>query len=511
MVIRSLRRDPGRSQKRGRTVVFLLGAAGWGLLLIARLLHLQVAIHEELVARAERQQTAVIELPARRGDIFARGGQRLATSVDLGSIYVHPHRLPDRDAAAALLAPALGTDAGSLSRRLDTRAPFIYLRRKALPETVAAVQRVVDEAGLQEAVGVHEEEKRYYPHRSLAAHVLGFVDLDNRGQAGIELAHDDAIRGEPGTLNTLKDGWNRIIAGRGGALEDPSRGDDVLMSLDWTLQYAAEEALERAVIDHRARGGSIVALDPRSGAVLAMASYPSFNPNVRDAALMRNSRNHAIHVPFEPGSAFKVITASAALHEGVVDEEEEIDCEGGRFRVASHTYRDWKFGFEILSFREVLMNSSNVGTIKVCLRLPPDDYYRWIRDFGFGAPTGVDLPAERTGLLQAPDRWSKLTQASMAFGQEISSTPLQLATAIATIANGGLLMTPYVVAQRRDRGGETVMRAEPQVRRRVLDESIARRIGRVMEQVVEGGTGKPARIPGYRVAGKTSTAQKIDP
>lgn len=522
MVIRSLRRKPDLRLQRNRTMLLLAVVVLWSGALIARLVDLQVFQHDWYVQAAHTQQTAVIKLPAQRGDIFARGGQTLATSVELASVYAHPNQVADPRAAAELLAPALQRSVESLYGQLSTNKRFVYLRRKASPEIAKAVREVIHSTGLA-GIALHPDAKRYYPQRSLGAHVTGFVGIDNLGQSGVELFYDDLIRGEPGSLNTLRDGHRRVIGVRSWALENPTRGHDLILTIDWTLQFAAEVAIERAVRARGAKGGSIVAMDPNSGEILAMASYPTFNPNVRnDVAFRDHQVNQVINSPFEPGSVFKVITAAAALHEGVVTASEPIDCEGGHYAVANHTYNDSKLGFGVMPFRDVLANSSNVGTIKVCLRMSPETYFSWVTDFGFGGRTGIDLPAEHGGLLTAPSQWSKLTQSSMAFGQEIGTTPLQLATAVSAIANGGLLVRPYILREVRDRNGDLVPRLRTRggevievgrrhVRRRVLSEAVAHEVTTIMEHVVATGTGKTAQIPGYRVAGKTSTAEKIDP
>ena len=502
-------------------MLLLTIASVWGLVLIARLGYLQVYLHDALVERAASQQTRVIELAGQRGDIFARGGETLATSIQLGSVYAQPPKIADAAATAELLAAPLGLPIETVEELLSRDRSFVYLRRKARPEITAEISRIVRRDQLR-GIGVLPESKRYYPHRSLAAHTIGAVDMDNAGRFGIERHYDDLIAGQPGAFNSLRDGWRNVIGTSGALMEDPTRGHDLVLTIDWGLQYAAEEALRRAVLDKHAVGGSVVAMDPRTGAVRAMASFPTLNLNDNnDPAFLAHARNNGVSFTFEPGSVFKVITAAAALHEGVVHEDEPIDCEGGAYRVANHTYHDWKLGFGVMPFRDVLAFSSNVGTIKVCQRMTSRTYYSWIRDFGFGNHTGVDLPNEEPGRVTAPEDWSKLSQSSMAFGQELATTPIQLTTAIAAIANGGLLLRPYLVEQVRDRDGNAlpeIQRAQgkiavgqPQVRRRVLKESIARRVALVMEGVVSGGTGAPARIPGYRIAGKTSTAEKYDP
>lgn len=521
MVIHSLRKGDANSPQRTRVLALLAAIVLWSAVLLARLVNVQVTDHDWYVQAARRQHTAVIKLPAERGNILARDGQTLATSVPRYTIYAHPRQVGDPRRAAAILAPALQVPFEEIRRTLSRDVSFVYLRRTASPDVESAVREAVARTKLQ-GIGMLADSKRYYPQRSLATHAVGLVDADNVGLTGIENYYDDVIRGQAGSLNTLKDGRRRLIGDRSWVLDHPTRGHDLTLTLDWTLQYAAETAIARAVVERQAAGGSIVAMDPHSGEILAMASYPTFNPNLRYSDPFRNNqRNQAVNWDFEPGSAFKVITAAAALHEGVVDENESIDCEGGQYRVADHTYHDWKLGFGILSFRDVLANSSNVGTIKVCQRLGPEVFSDWVTDFGFGAPTGIDLPRERRGRMPTTDTWTALTQPSMAFGQGISATPIQMATAISAIANGGLLMRPRLLRSLRDKsgnevrtisreGGEIVVVGKPHTSRRVLSPSVAQRVASMMEYVVTDGTGKPAQIAGYRVAGKTSTAEKFD-
>ena len=511
MVIRSPHRKRTSPLQIRRVVALLAGASVWAVIITARLVYLQVGVRDQLLARAEQQQRSVINIAAGRGNISDRRGEVLAASIDLGSIYAHPRRIDDHAAIARHLAPILGQTSDELAKTLSRDTNFVYLQRKASGQTLDAFRQLADELGLGNVVGVLPETKRYYPHRDLAAHVLGFVDIDNHGQAGLERSYDLIIRGDEGKLFVPRDGANELIGASGLDLRGPSRGHDLQLTLDRIIQYAAEEALQEAVHKRRARAGSALVLDVQTGAVLAMASHPRFNPNVRDRALSTNSTNLPITYRFEPGSAFKIVTAAAALQEGVVDEEELIDCQGGALRVGGHTYNDWRQGFGVMTFRRVIMLSSNVGTIKVCMQMPPDTYHRWLRDFGFGETTGVELPAESSGYVTPTSGWSKLSQSSMAIGQEISVTPLQLATAAAAVANGGLLLQPFVVSRVTDNSGKVLDRGQRRVRRRVLDREIASRLTSILEQVVEDGTGKPARIPGYRVAGKTATAQKIDP
>jgi len=313
---------------------------------------------------------------------------------------------------------------------------------------------------------------------------------------------------------TLKDGGQRPIDPDGFFREDPTPGHDITLTIDTVIQAEAEATLERVVTERLADGASAVVMNPRTGAILALASYPVYNPNVHDEALVDlSSKNSAVNHAYEPGSTFKIFTAAAGLRENIVFEEELIDCQGGALRVANHTYHDWKSGFGVMPFAEVVANSSNVGMIKVGLRIEPVRFYEWIRRFGFGELTGVELPGEAPGILRGPDRWSALSQSSMIIGQEIGVTPLQMATAVSAVANGGLLMKPYVVSSVRDAAGNVLSERQPEVRRRIIDEATAQRVMRVLEGVVDpdSNTGKAAGIPGYRLAGKTGTAQKIGP
>jgi cell division protein FtsI (penicillin-binding protein 3) len=509
------RNSPGVGRlQRQRLFLVLLCAGLWTGLLLGRLVHLQVVLHDDLVERARDQQEYLATIPALRGNILSRDGRLLASSIDEQSIYVHPHLLDDRNAAAALLAPPLQMPIGEVQRLFAQKKRFIYLRKQAPPEIADEVIAVVRANRLHLAVGMHPASRRYYPNRQLAAHLLGFVTDDNRGVAGLEYKFDEVIRGQDGSWLTLKDGGNKPIDPDGLFREDPTPGHELTLTIDSVIQAAAEASLEQTVRERHADGASAVVMDPRSGAVLALASYPTFNPNVKSATRIElSAANSAVNHAYEPGSTFKIFTAAAGLREGLVMEDELIDCQGGALRVANHVYHDWKSGFGVMPFSQVIANSSNVGTIKVGLRLPPERFHRWLQGFGFGARTGIDLPGEAPGLLRPTERWSSLSQSSMIIGQEIGVTPLQLATGVSAIANGGLLMEPYVVASIRDAEGEVTFERQPRVRHRILDEATAQRVVAILEGVVAPGTpiARAAGIPGYRLAGKTGTAQKIGP
>jgi len=509
------RNNPGVGRLQRRRLFLVLACAGlWTGLLFGRLVHLQVVLHDDLVERARQQQEYEVTIPAMRGSIFARDGSLLASSSEETAIYVHPHLLDDRDAAPEILAPALRMSVEEVARLVSRDQHLVYLNRYAPPEIVSAVEAVKREHKLHESVGMHPASRRYYPNHRLAAHVLGFVDIENQGAAGIEYRFNDAIRGHDGRWLTLQDVRQNPIDPDGAFHEDPIAGHDISLTIDPTIQRAAESTLERVVREREAEGGAAVVMDPRTGAVLALASYPTFDPNVHDRALVElSSRNSAVNSVYEPGSTFKIFTAAAGFRDNIVFEDELIDCQGGVLRVANHTYHDWRSGFGIMPFSKVIANSSNVGMIKVGLRLQPERFYDWLRAFGFGEPTGIGLPGEASGILRPTSRWSALSQSSMIIGQEIAVTPLQLATAVSAVANGGLLMEPYIVSEIRDAAGNVQFEHQPTIRHRVLDEATAARVMVVLEGVInpDSVTGRAAGIPGYRLAGKTGTAQKIGP
>ena len=505
--------NAGRIQRR-RLFLVLACAGLWTGLLIGRLVHLQVVLHDELIERARKQQEYEVSIPAMRGNIFARDGSLLASSIEETAIYVHPHLLDDPDAAPEILASALQMPVEDVARLVNQDASLVYLKRYAPPEIVSAVEAVKREHNLSLSVGTHPANRRYYPNRQLAAHVLGFVSSENRGAAGIEYRFDDIIRGQDGRWLTLKDGGQKPIDPDGAFREDPTPGHDIFLTIHPSIQRVAESTLAKVVREREADGASAVVMDPRTGEVLALASYPTFNPNVRNQALVElSSKNKATNTIYEPGSTFKIFTTAAGFRDDLVFENELIDCQGGALRVANHTYHDWKRGFGIMPFSEVVANSSNVGMIKVGLRLQPKRFYEWLRAFGFGERTGIGLPGESAGILRPTSRWTALSQSSMIIGQEIGVTPLQLTTGVSAIANGGLLLQPYIVSEIRDAEGNVQFEHKPTVRRRVIDKVTAARVMDVLEGVIDpnSATGKAAGIRGYRLAGKTGTAQKIGP
>jgi len=472
----------------------VLGRLGW----------LQIVRHADLAALAERQYSRTVVLQAQRGPIVDRQGAALATSSPAESLFAQPRAVGDPVRVAARLAPLLGVPEAEIHAQLTSGRAFVWLRRK-LPPAVAAGVRALREPGL----GFLPEPLRLYPNRELAAHVIGFDGADG-GLEGIERAFNDTLAGTPGKAVVGRDALGREVVTEA-TLQAPAPGQGVMLTLDRTIQYLAEREIDAAWRRTQAKAAMAVAMDPRTGDVLAIAIRPTFNPNTfLDVPARDVWRNRAVTDPFEPGSTFKVILAAAALEEGVVRPDDRIWAENGQITIARTTIHDWKkYGW--LTFGEVLQNSSNVGSIKVGLTLGRDRYYRYMTAFGFGAPTGIGLAGESRGMLREPPRWSALSLPTMSIGQEVSVTALQMVAAFGAIANGGVLMQPRLVRSLFDAEGRETRRFEPRAIRQVVSPETAHTLTRLMTQVVAAGTGHNAAIAGYEVAGKTGTAQKLDP
>jgi len=472
--------------------------------LVGRLGWLMVVKHGELTQLAERQYSRTVVLYAQRGPIVDRQGSALATSTSTESLFVQPRGVGDPVRVAMRLAPILAQTQAEVHAALTSTRSFVWLRRK-LPPTMADQVRALREPGL----GFLPEPLRLYPNRELGAHVLGFEGAEG-GLEGVERAFNAELAGQPGKAIVGRDALGREVAAPH-VLQQPQPGHGVMLTIDKTIQYIAEREVDAAYRRTHSKAAMAVVVEPRTGDVLAMAIRPTFNPNTfLDVPSSDYWRNRTVTDPFEPGSTFKLIMAAAALDEGVVRPDDRIYAENGAITLAGTTIRDWKkYGW--LTFAEVLQNSSNVGSIKVGLSLGRDRYYRYMKAFGFGAPTGVGLAGESRGLLREPQRWSLLSLPTMSIGQEISVTALQLVTAIGAIANGGTLMQPRLVRAIFDTDGHETRRFEAKALRQVISPTTARTLTNLMMGVVESGTGHFAAIPGYAVAGKTGTAQKLDP
>ncbi|HXY79093.1 MAG TPA: penicillin-binding protein 2, partial [Candidatus Bathyarchaeia archaeon] len=475
-------------------------AVVWIGVILGRLSYLQLFCYSDYLAKAQRQQQRTFEISPMRGTIYDRKGHELAVSLPIDSVFADPAEISDVGMVARLLSGALNVPADELEAKIDEAHTPVRLARKLSPETV---QRISD-MNLK-GVFFQKENRRVYPQRELAASVLGYVDVDEKGIGGIEYSLDKEIRGRPGRMMVMADG-RRNWYDRREAEADP--GASVTLTIDETIQYIAEKELARAIEDTHAKAGTVVVQDPNSGELLAIANWPTFDPNDPGKYPDEDRTDRAVVSAYEPGSTFKVITMTGAIENDVTNPNELVDCQEGQILVAGRLIHDWK-KFGVLTVRQVLEHSSDVGAIKIALRLGAPRFYDTIRAFGIGQPTGIELPGENRGLLRPPENWSASSIGSLAIGQEVSVTPVQIISAISAVANGGTLYAPHVV--REIQGGDPAgLRALP-APRDATDGRTAATVREMMEGVVLEGTGKHAQLDGYTAAGKSGTAQKIDP
>lgn len=492
---------------KGRLTLVVALASLWIAAVIVRLVELQVVHHPHYVSLAERQQQQVVEISSSRGTIYDARGRALAVSVPVDSAYAEPGSVGDPKAVARAVAEVVPeVDAAELAATLARDKAWVWVARKLDAPQSEALHRL-----RLPGIGFVEETKRYYPNRELAASVLGFVGMDDHGLAGLEQVFDHEVAGRPIHRTLLRDARRETAAPVDEPFAEAEPGRDLVLTLDAAVQHIVEQELQRAVEEHQARWGSAVLLDPSSGAVLAMATYPGFDPNRFNELGESRWRNRAIQDAYEPGSTFKVFTAAAALEANLFDPSDQLDCLMGEIWIDRRRIRDHK-PFGLLTFRDVIAKSSNVGAIKVGLRVGGARLAETIRGFGFGRLTGIDLPGENAGQVHPLSDRNSLATAYVSFGQGLSLTPLQLANAVAAVAGGGTLRRPYVVASIGGGSGEPTRYRRPEVLGRPLSEATARQLERILEGVASPeGTGQAARIPGYRVAGKTGTAQTAEP
>jgi len=491
--------------RRWRTVAtgILLGLGF--LVALGRLFHLQVLRAEELAQLAGRQYQKMLTVEGGRGAIFDRNGKILAITMEVPSVFGAPKYVADPQATAVRLSRVLKVDARQLEAKLKSERDFVWLQRHLVPERAEGLR------GLSlDGIGVIPEGRRFYPKGVMLSHVLGFGDIDNQGLEGLERRYDAVLRGERGRLVVERDAFGGAVFPKGLNYVAPSPGKDLVLTIDEVIQYIAEQELAEAVTRTRAASGAVIVVEPKTGAILAMAVRPTFDPN-EPKADPNLWRNRAISDAYEPGSTFKLVVAAAALEEKLVSPDEFIYGENGQYVVENTVVHDHhKNGW--MTFAQVLQRSSNIGMIKVAQQLAPAKLAWYLNAFGFGQKTDVDLTGEQRGLTKELREWGRRTRASIAMGQEIGVTPLQLVMAVSAIANGGWLMRPYVVSEVRFSTGGIVARFEPVVRRHPISTKTAKTLTEIMRgAVLPGGTGTLGAVPGYDVAGKTGTAQKIDP
>lgn len=487
---------------RRRIAVFLLLVTVAYSGLAARLFYLQVLNNARYRSEALAQRLREIEIQPKRGIITDRNGKKLAINVSLDSVVVNPRQISDPEKVARELAAALEISPDEVLAKVKKNTSFEWVQRKIDP---AKAKRVRDLK--LDGVYLVEESERFYPNGTLAAHVLGFAGIDNQGLEGLELVYDKELRGTFGRFRGETDAYGREIPGGQKQYVPSKNGDNLVLTLDEVIQHIAERELDRVMQETQAKGGTIIVTNPRTGEILALANRPTFDPNKPTAVPEANRRNLAVWYNYEPGSTFKIVTAAAAIEEGVVKEDDGFYCRGG-MQVADH-YIGCVAAHGSQTFAEVVKNSCNVGFMTVGLRMNKERFYHYITAFGFGSVPGSDLPGEAEGILLPLDRVGPVEQANISFGQGIAVTPLQMISMVGAIANHGVLLKPQIVREIRDDSGKVIKSFAPVEVRQVVSPSTADRVARLLEGVVEDGTGRQAQIPGYRLAGKTGTAQKI--
>ncbi len=475
----------------------------WCICICGRLVYLQVFSYGSFVKQAGHQQQRAIPLDAKRGVIYDRTGHELAMSVLVDSAFAVPSEVKDLPTAISLITRITGDDYNDVLADCRAHKTFCWVARKADDETIQRINSL-------KLQGIHfqKEPKRFYPARDLAAQVLGSVGMEGTGQSGIEHGFDDELRGRAGKMLISVDARKQWFSD---VEKQPEPGENVVLTLDKNIQYIAEKELEQAIHDTQAIAGTVIVENPHTGEILALANRPTFNPNLRKEIKPASLTNRAVSYVYEPGSAFKVVTISAALEEKLTNPNELIDCQMGSIVYNKMRIRDSK-AHGILPVWGVLAESSNVGTIKLALRLGEERYYQYIRAFGLGQQTGIELPGETRGITKPPSRWSKVSIAAISIGQEVGVSPIQLAAVMSTIANDGVYVPPRIVAGTvPPQGALQTVSFHPAEGRRVISPYTAAEMRSMMQKVVLEGTARRAALDGYTVGGKTGTGQKIDP
>jgi cell division protein FtsI (penicillin-binding protein 3) len=500
-----------------RTLFVAAFVAFWMLGISARLVYLQVSRHDKLVARAHQQQQDAIEITPTRGAVLDRQERELARTIDTTSVFVAPDEFAtekkdsDLQIANAIectangISSVLGLDkkvlVDQLTEARSNGKRFIWIARRIAPEQALSLEA-------QNLAGVHtrKEPKRFYPNGSLAANVLGFVGLDGKGLAGIEQVYNEKITGEPGKVFIEKDSRGRAYE----STELPGRpGQAIVLTIDQSIQYQAEAALNDAIQQSHAKAGTAIVMDPHTGDILALANAPTFDPNDPTAASAEARNNWALQNIYEPGSTFKVVAFSAAIERGLAKPDDHIDCQMGSITVAKRVIHD-HHPFGSLTLTEALAKSSNVAAIKLGVRVGDPTMYEYIRRFGFGSRTGIELPGETAGMIHPLNRWLPSSIGSVAIGQEVGVTPVQMLAAFGALANDGVRNAPHLIREIRNSAGVSTYRPNVE-QHRVISQETARALRGMLEGVTLNGTAKKAQLDGYSAAGKTGTAQKIDP
>ena len=482
----------------GFVFIVLFGVIG------AKAFHLQVYRSPWLAQKASRQYEQSLTASGKRGTVYDRNLREMAVTVDVASIAARPSEIKNLQSTSKALAKALKMDYRQIKQSLKSKSPFVWIKRQASPKETEAVNGL-ELAGIEFV----PERCRFYPNKTLASQALGFTGLDGYGLEGIEFAYDRYLRGSDNNLTVFKDALGKVFDEK--QKNDAGiNGHNIILTIDRTAQYIAENALAEAVKEYSAKSGIAIVMEPQTGAILAMAQAPFFNPNAYTDFNKALWRNRAITDPFEPGSTMKIFSAAAAIESGNVRASDIFFCENGTYKIGKNVVHDIKkFGW--LSLQQIVKYSSNIGAVKISEKLGPEKLYGMFRKFGFGDKTGIDSPGETAGSLSYYKNWTTVDTASIAFGYGISVSAIQLIAAVSTIANDGILMKPYLVQAITDDSGKPLKQFQPQIVRRVIKDQTAQTIKAIMKTVITtGGTGTNAALENYTVCGKTGTTRKLD-
>ena len=472
--------------------------------LIARLANLQITQHKTLLAKSEKQpHHGNLKTYFGRGTIFDRNGSELATNLVVESVFVVPQEVRDREYTSKVLASALSQNYDRVYKEVSSKKQFAWIKRKASTDEIIHLKK-----SALSGVRFRSEQKRFYPKRELAANVIGFVGTDDYGLAGIEHTYQEELKGVVYSQPIEQDGRGRNIQSLASLSRSNLGNYDLMLTLDEVIQFTTEYYLKKQVDRYKADSGMAVVMNPNSGEIYAMANVPQFNPNNYNKFTPETRKNNTVVSAYEPGSIFKPIVAAAALDKGIAQPQDKFFCEDGSFKIGGRSIGEasgHKYGS--LSIQEIIAKSSNIGAIKIAQKLGKDSFYEYIRKFGFGEKTNIQLPGVASGLLGKRKNWNEHSLASISFGQDIAVTPLQMVVALSAIANGGTLMEPHI-AKALMRDGKIIKEIRPKKIRRVISKKTSRQMMEILKFVVENGTGKKAAIDGFEVAGKTGTAQK---
>ncbi|MCK4994221.1 MAG: penicillin-binding protein [Candidatus Omnitrophica bacterium] len=474
------------------------------LIILFHLFNIQVLNNRNYMKLADSQHHMTLKLDPQRGLIYDRNQKVLALSLKVPSIYAVPRAIINKEEIAAKLSSVLALDYTEVFDKLNRDKAFIWIKRQ-VTDTDAEKIKALKLFG----VDITKESKRYYPNNHLAAHIVGFAGMDELGLEGVELKYNSYLKGESGKRSLLRDAKQRMLPAFEYEYVPAVNGYNIVLTIDEVMQHIVEDVLDKNMEKNNALFASIVVMNPQNGEIYALASRPSFDLNNFSKASHSNRRNRVISDYFEPGSTFKVITASAALEENIVKTDDIFFCENGEYKISRHTLHDHK-PHGNLTFVEVIEKSSNIGAVKIAQKMGEKILFEYVKKFGFGQKTGIDLLGETQGVIRPLENWSKLSIAAIPMGHEIGVTTLQMARAMSAVINGGYLVKPYVVSRIVDSNNEIIKSFENASRFRVISEKTSKTMREILKGVVEKGTGRRAKIKGYSVGGKTGTAQKID-